>query len=212
MRKILIIILIITLELVLLTNKLSPAFIEKINLKLKPNELAVSFLFKNNKTLLLNTKNKKMLIIIDLKDEQDLIKELDHFNSLKIDYLLGFQLYDIESDNKIIIKDNLQIEDILIKEHNHNLQITYLNHNFCFYFNDYKKDFTNCHYVYLANPNDDTEFLVEPELILYDKLNEEFTEEMYDKWIDTFYLDAAYYNVIKLNSQSYNIINIPLKN
>ena len=33
---------------------------------------------------------------------------------------------------------------------------------------------------------------------------------MYDKWIDTFYLDPTYYNVIRLNIESYNIVNIPI--
>lgn len=211
MKKIFFIILVITLELVLLTNKTQHVFIEKIDLKLKTNELAITFLFsKDNKTLLLNTKENKILIVLNLNNKTKILTDLENFNSSNLTYLLGFKYYDITSDNKMIIKKSQQIENIIISEDNHNLKINYLDHNFCFYFNDYKQNFNNCHYVYIEKPNDDTNFLDEPELILYYNLNEEFTEEMYDKWVDTFYLDPAYYNVIKFNIESYNIVNIPI--
>lgn len=213
MKKILFILLIVVLELVILTKKVDDVFIEKINLKLKPNELAITFLlFKDNKALLLNTPNQNLLIAIDIKNNQQLINDLEHFNSGKLDYLLGFKDYDIVSDNKIIIKNNLKIDNFTINENNYNLKLNYLDHNFCFYFNNYDNYFNDCHYVYLNKVNDEVEFSVEPELILYNELNEKFSEKMYDKWIDTFYLDGESYNVVKLNQESYNIINIPIKN
>ena len=199
MKKLLIVI-IVAIELCILDHKIEPAFIEKVNLKMKTNELAISFLFDDNKTILLSTTDINILIIIESSDSKKLNSVLKKFNASKIDYI---------NDINKSTYDDYVIGNITIKKQDNNIQINYLNNDFCICQNDFV--FSKCDYIYLVNPSENTTFINDPKLVLYDKLNDDFIEKMYDKWVDTYYLDTNNYNIVKINSENYNIINIPTK-
>ncbi len=194
MKKIFIILLVITIELCFLTNYYQPVFIEKIDLKLKDDELAIIFL---KQAILIKNNKNNILLNINFKDINKIKKNLDDFNIKQIDNLINID--ELES---------ITINDINILNENNNVKINYLYNSFCIY----RTENIDCNYIYLLNPNKNISFNKEPTLILYEKLDEEFLEIMYDKWIDTYYLEENYYNILKINKENYNIINIPNKN
>lgn len=211
MRKMILIMLIVIVECCYLSNRIVPVFIEKIDLKLKQNEIAiVNLYFNKNKGMLIKTNDTNILLLLDLNDKNKLLSNLDDFN-IKVDYLLSYYNYDIPCHYKKILNNKLEIKEIGIYSNNDNIIINYQNHNFCILNDSYIDNFNKCHYIYWDNPSDEIETNYEPELILYQKLNEEFLEKTYDKWIDTYYVDPTYYTILKLNSSSYNVINIPIK-
>lgn len=211
MRKMILIMLVIIVECCYLSKKSIPVFIEKIDLKLKENEIAIiNLYFNKNKGMVIKTVDTDVLLLIDLKDKNKLLANLDDFG-IEVDYLLSFDDCDIPSDDKQILNDSLEINGIKFYKNNNNITINYQNHNFCILDDNYIDDSNNCHYIYWDNPSGEIETNYEPELILYQKLNEDFLEKTYDKWIDTYYVDPAYYTILKLNSISYNLINVPIK-
>lgn len=211
MRKMILIMLVIIVECCYLSKKSIPVFIEKIDLKLKENEIAIiNLYFNKNKGMVIKTVDTDVLLLIDLKDKNKLLANLDDFG-IEVDYLLSFDDCDIPSDDKQILNDTLEINGIKFYKNNNNITINYQNHNFCILDDNYIDDINNCHYIYWDNPSGKIETNYEPELILYQKLNEDFLEKTYDKWIDTYYVDPAYYTILKLNSISYNLINVPIK-
>ena len=201
MKRLIIIILVVTIECCFLVNKDINVFIEKADLKLHEREMGIVFFYHGeNKVILLKTIEKNILLVINLSDSNWLKKVLDNFNSAKIDYTI-----DINN-----MSNNVSVGDIVFVYKESNLKISYQNHNFCYYQNNAIDVFNDCNYVYLTNPSASITFNKEPELILYSKLNDEFLEKMYDRWIDTYCLDKKYYTIVKLNDQSFNLINIPI--
>ena len=201
MKRILIILFII-IECCYLNN--ISAFIKKVEFNLKPNELIVVFL--NNNVLFLKTLEADYLINLDVGNESEIKNKINYFSN-RIDYLVGYKKINIKYQQFYSLNKKIEIDNINLLSNNNNLQLKYNNQTLCFLYNN-NYNFNRCDYIYINDYQ--IKIKTTPKLLLYSFLNDEFLEEMYDKWMDSYYIDKHSYTALKIGN-SYDILNIPQK-
>ncbi len=217
MKKLIFIFVILLLYLFIIKQKLETAFIEKINLNLLDDEIAVIFLSSDDyKTILLKDNAEELLLILDLKNDKILKKSLNKFLDNKLDYLFYIKpLSNLNIDSSIrdVLSNRVDFINFYITKNSNIITISNDNYNFCIYDIGENNDVTNCDFVYFSDMNNQINISENLKAIFYEKkVANNFKENTYIKWIDNYELNADAYNILKISKNNYDIITIPIEN
>ena len=217
MKKLIFIFVILLLYLFIIKQKLATAFIEKINLNLLDDEIAVIFLSSDDyKTILLKDNAEELLLILDLKNDKILKKSLNKFLDNKLDYLFYIKpLSNLNIDSSIrdVLSNRVDFINFYITKNSNIITISNDNYNFCIYDIGENNDVTNCDFVYFSDMNNQVNISENLKAIFYEKkVANNFKENTYIKWIDNYELNVDTYNILKLSKNNYDIITIPIEN
>lgn len=217
MKKLIFIFVILLLYLFIIKQKLTTAFIEKINLNLLDDEMAVIFLSSDDyKTILLKDNAEELLLILDLKNDKILKKSLNKFLDNKLDYLFYIKpLSNLNIDSSIrdVLSDRVDFINFYITKNSNIITISNDNYNLCIYDIGENNDVTNCDFVYFSDMNNQINISENLKAIFYEKnVANNFKENTYIKWIDNYELNVEVYNILKLSKNNYDIITIPIEN
>ena len=217
MKKIIFIFVMLLLYFFVIKQKLATAFIEKINLNLLDDEIAVIFLSSDDyKTILLKDNVEELLLVLDLKNDKILKKSLNKFLDNKLDYLFYIKpLSNLNIDSSIrdVLSNRVDFINFYITKNSNIITISNDNYNFCIYDIGENNDVTNCDFVYFSDMNNQVNISENLKAIFYEKkVANNFKENTYIKWIDNYELNVDTYNILKLSKNNYDIITIPIEN
>lgn len=227
MKKIIILLFIICY--VLIANMAKPvAFIKKIDLNLKPKDLAITFL-KDDKSraLLIQNLERVILLEIDLLNNELFLEEsLKLYGVSKIDYYFQNKSADFNNINfkniyniknykrkKFNITDMLSInivdENLIIITYN-KIKLIIINNFERLNMLGYTPEF-----VYLT----ESDFKEYPKQEIYSNIiyffydnvskNDNLLEFLYSKWVESYEIKDKVYPTIKLSEKGFGIITIP---
>lgn len=201
LKRIILLIILIILYCFIIHEKTRETFLEKIDLSLESNEIGV--VIYNDKLLLTNSE-ETTLILMD--DDEKVDKFLSTFGTYRINNLITYNESNLKLnyDNKYSI-NNLDLKNM--KGDKNNVKIILHNYVFCIYESG---DTNDCTFIYLKNEDNDIEINNQNKAIFFKK-SEQLSEKLYTKWIDSYALDDASYTIIKISTDNYNIINVPIQ-
>lgn len=218
MKKIFLIIGLLIIYIFIIHHKLATAFIEKIDLNLLDDELAIIFLSSDNyKSVLLKDNSMNSLLIFDIDNSKNLNKNLNKFIDTKLDYLFVTEDFQIDFDIDYSIKDSLNnntnINDYIINTNDNIIIISNNNYNLCIYDIGSNDNIDGCNFIYFLNMNYQINLNENLKAIFYEKyIENKFKENTYIKWIDNYDMTDDVYHILKLSPTSYDIITIPNQN
>lgn len=217
MKRIIFILMLLLLYFFIIRQKLSTVFIEKINLNLLDDELAIIFLSSDEyKTVLIKDNISSSLLVLDLKNDKRLNQDLNKFIDKKLDYLFlnkEFSNINIDSSIRDFLNSRIDLINFYISKSSNIIKINNSNYNFCIYNIGNNNDITDCDFVYFIDMNSEINTSENLKAIFYEKqITNKFKENTYIKWIDNYELNSDTYNVLKLNKDNYDIITIPNEN
>jgi hypothetical protein len=219
LKKILIVILFFFVILILSAKAITkPVVGKKININIDKEEIGLTFLYSNSsKSLLIS--NKRVNILLMLDNANKLIDIYKYFNIKKINYVLSSKKINIniKFDNQIILKDNIEIQNILFKPNNYGTDIYYDNHIVNIIDGDKVK---NNHvvidgkfvYIYHINKKIYIKLNDNIEVLFYnqdDMFSNKFLEHIYGMWLDTYTIQQGEYTTLKLGINNFRMITIP---
>lgn len=216
MRKILLIFFLIIIYVIIITKKIDQAFVEKIDLNLKQNEMGITFIsLDDSKSLLINKGSTKILMVLKYLNNHKINDVLKMFNVKKLDYILMNGNYNISvktNRKEIIPNKKMEISDMEIINDHDVIKIDYLNHRFCIFEKSNPVRLNgDCQYIYFLNINKNVSINDETNMIFYNEgTNPIFLEPVYDKWIDIYVIKKDYYVTLKLDEDNYDTITVPL--
>lgn len=196
MKKIILIITLLILNVFLLYKTDHTVSVEKVDLELKYNELGITFLgLDDSNSLVLSLNNINILYIIDYNYFTNLKKELDNLN-FKIDFVVMNDNYDIPINvPKKIVDSRLNINNIIFNNGKY-ISINYNNNTLCI-------NNTNCDYVYYTK----NKVKVNDNKVLFFNQNLNVSDSIYKEWVDVYKINKSVYTVLKIKDQ-YEIIEI----
>lgn len=217
MKKIISILILLLLYFIIINQKLSTAFIEKIDLNLFDDELAVIFLSSDSyKTVLLKDKSSTTLLVLDLKNDKDLRKNLNKFVDNKLDYLFLKEKnmnLNVDYSIKDVLNDKVNMEKFFINRNDNIIYINNNTYNLCLYNIGKNNNVENCDFIYFLDMDIQVNMKENMKAVFYEKkIANKFKENSYIKWIDNYELSNDVYNILKLSNDSYDIITIPSEN
>lgn len=202
----------------MINKKLETAFIEKIDLNLLDDEVAVIFLSSDNyKTVLLRDNDATSLLVLDFKNSKNLIKNLNKFIDKKLDNLFLIEQnkinLDIDYDIKDTLKESVNMGKYQIKKQDNIIEIKNNKYNLCLYNTGTNNDINNCDFIYFINMDFQLNMSENLRAVFYEKnIASKFKENTYIKWIDNYELSSDTYNILKLSKNSYDVITLPNEN
>jgi hypothetical protein len=216
MKKVLFIFFLVIIYIVIITEKLEPSFVEKIDLNLKENEVGITFIsLTDSKSLLINRGNRKILVILEYLNSHKINNALKLFGAESLDYIVMNNNYsvDITAKNNIIIGNKeIELYDIDFSIKNDVLKIEYQDHDLCIYQKENPRKLTeNCHYIYFLKVDKNLNINDSVNMIFYDEdTNPDYLESIFDKWIDIYMIKKNYYVTLKLDEDTYDTITLPI--
>ncbi len=206
-KKIILLISLILLNGLLLTYKIKGVFLSKIDLNLAPDEIGI-IISDASDFLLVKRNDENTLIAYNDVDKNNLNNFYNLFDIKKLHHLILSNNQDITSDNKYNLqKTNLSYLKTSVKQNI--ISINFYNYKFCIYQEGTNKDLNNCTFIYFDTINDDVYINDTNKVVFYSqKISDEFKEELYTKWIDSYTIDDNSYTILKIKKDNYNIINI----
>lgn len=202
----------------MINKKLETAFIEKIDLNLLDDEVAIIFLSSDNyKTILLHDNDTTSLLVLDFKDSKNLVKNLNKFIDKKLNNLFLVDQskinLDMDYDIKDILKDSVNMGKYQIKKQDNIIEIKNSKYNLCLYNTGVNNDIDSCDFIYFINMDFQLNMSDNLKAVFYEKnIASKFKENTYIKWIDNYELSSDTYNILKLSKDSYDVITLPNEN
>lgn len=217
MKKIIFILFLLLLYFFLINQKLTTVFIEKIDLNLKNDELAVIFLSSDSyKTILLKDKDETSLLVLDINNSKKLEKNINKFIDERLDYLFLNNKeisLDINYSVKDILNNETNMDNFTIRKKFNIIEINNYKYNLCIYNVGSNNDISNCDFIYFINMDYQISMSENLKAVFYEKkVASKFKENTYIKWIDNYELSSDTYNILKLSKDSYDVITIPNEN
>ncbi len=218
MKKVIFILILLFIYFIMINKKLETAFIEKIDLNLLDDEVAVIFLSSDNyKTVLLRDNDATSLLVLDFKNSKNLIKNLNKFIDKKLDNLFLIEQnkinLDIDYDIKDTLKESVNMGKYQIKKQDNIIEIKNNKYNLCLYNTGTNNDINNCDFIYFINMDFQLNMSENLRAVFYEKnIASKFKENTYIKWIDNYELSSDTYNILKLSKNSYDVITLPNEN
>jgi len=218
MKKILLIFFLIIVYIIVIKYKVENAFVEKIDLNLKENEMGITFItLEDSKSLLINKDDVKLLVVLEYLNSNKINNVLKMFGVEKLDYIIMNDEYNIDilaNKNKVINNKQLKIKDISFFNHDNELKINYLDHNFCVYEKISEKSFyDDCKYIYFLTVDKDIKVNDSVNMVFYNEdTNPTYLENLYNQWIDIYMVKKDYFVTLKLDEDNYDTITLPLNN
>ncbi len=218
MKRVIFILVILFFYLIIINKKIETAFIEKIDLNLLDDELAVVFLSSNNyKTILLHDDDMNSLLVLDVNDSKMLVRNLNKFMDRKLDNLFILDKHqknlDIDYSVKDVLNDSINMGKYQISKIDNIIEISNNKYNLCVYNTGLNNDITKCDFIYFINMDIQLNMNESLRAVFYEKnIANKFKENTYIKWIDNYELSNDTYNILKLSNDSYDVITLPNKN
>ncbi len=216
MKRLLLICIMFILYFIIINYKIANAFIEKIDLRLADDELAIIFLNSDHyQSILLKDNDMTNLLALNIKSSKDLKKNVDKFLETKLDYifLANNSKLDLDCGEKDILHNNFTMNNYTIRQLDNIIELTTNNYNLCIYDVGDNDNILDCDFVYFMNMDYQLEITEKLKAIFYEKnISNQFKENTYIKWIDNYELGSEAYNILKLSNSSYDIITIPIQN
>ncbi len=218
MKRVIFILVILFFYLIIINKKIETAFIEKIDLNLLDDELAVVFLSSNNyKTILLHDNDMNSLLVLDVNDSKMLVRNLNKFMDRKLDNLFildkSQKNLDIDYSVKDVLNDSINMGKYQISKSDNIIEISNDKYNLCVYNTGLNNDITKCDFIYFINMDIQLNMNESLRAVFYEKnIANKFKENTYIKWIDNYELSNDTYNILKLSNDSYDVITLPNKN
>lgn len=218
MKKIIIITLLLIIYIFIIQSKLSTVFIEKIDLNLTDDELAIIFLSSDDYQAVLLKKNENAsLIILNVNDTEHLVYDLNKFVDEKLNYLFINDTLEIKNEfnylSKRNLSNNIDTDFFSIHKFDNIIKIDNNKYNFCIYDIGNNDDIKSCDFIYFLNMDVQIDLQENIKAIFYESNIESiFKEKSYIKWIDNYELSSDAYNILKISNDSYDILTIPNEN
>lgn len=218
MKRVIFILVLLLLYFIIINKKLETAFIEKIDLNLLDDELAIIFLSSDNyKTVLLRDNDTASLLVLDFNDSKHLLKNLNKFIDKKLDNLFLIEpnkiSLDLDYEIKDILKDSVNMGKYQINKYDNIIEINNNKYNLCLYNTGNNNNINNCDFIYFINMDFQLNMSENLRAIFYEKnIASKFKENTYIKWIDNYELSNDTYNILKLSKDSYDVITLPNQN
>lgn len=183
-------------------EKIESAFIEKIDVNLKKEEIGVLFIpVYNSRFLLIKTREKS--ILLPIVGEENPKKVLERFGEETPTYSY---VKSIKAKENITNENLLKIENITITKQKQNYIISNSYTNFCLFYEDAIP--ATCDYIYFIKEPKEVEDNIK--LAFYNEdMNSAFEKELYDHWIDTYKIKKEECTLFTLHEDSYNVIKLP---
>lgn len=203
MKKIVIILFLILFSTTVYHYKAESAFIEKIDLDLDNNEVGLVFIpTGDSRYLYLKNKESSVLLPIYLGKEGSPEKILKMLGENNLEYSYDKQ---VKAIHQVCLEEPLDLEEIVIVKEKENIRIQIKEQTFCIYNGG---TLTDCDYVYFMKPA-----LLEKseiKLAFYGAdIEENFENELYDKWIDLYKIGKEEFTIVKFHEDNYNVIRLP---
>lgn len=219
MKKITLIIVLLIISLIIINQKIVTSFIEKIDLNLQEDEIAVVFLSSDNyKSILVKDNDFNYLIVLEFnKSINELKNNLNKFVNSSINYLFIddslVTKMKINYEAKHNLDEKLNINNLMIEKNDNIIILSNPKLNLCIYDVGKNNNLDNCDFVYFLNIEYKININEKLKAIFYEKdvLNK-FKEETYIKWIDNYEITSDSYNILRISNDSYDIITIPIEN
>lgn len=217
MKRVIFIFVILFFYFIIINKKIETTFIEKIDLNLLDDEVAIIFLSSDGyKSILLKSNNDTSLLALDINNSKKLNKNINKFVDQKIDYLfLNNKEFNIDIDYSVkdILNNEINMENFVIRKQSNIIEVSNHKYNLCIYDVGNNNDVSNCDFLYFINMDYQISMSEALKAVFYEKkVANKFKENTYIKWIDNYELSSDTYNILKLSSDSYDIITIPNEN
>lgn len=217
MKRVIFIFVILFFYFIIINKKIETTFIEKIDLNLLDDEVAIIFLSSDSyKTVLLKSNNDTSLLALDINNSKKLNKNINKFVDQKIDYLFLNNKeinVDIDYSVKDILNNEINMENFIIRKQSNIIEINNHKYNLCIYDVGNNNNVSNCDFLYFINMDYQISMSENLKAVFYEKkVANKFKENTYIKWIDNYELSSDTYNILKLSSDSYDVITIPNEN
>lgn len=218
MKRVIFIFVILFFYFIIINKKIETTFIEKIDLNLLEDEVAVVFLSSNNyKTILLHDNDMDSLIVLDVNDSKRLVKNLNKFMDKKLDNLFILdndkKNIDIDYNVKDILNNSINMGKYKINKNDNIIEISNNKYNLCIYDTGLNNDISKCDFIYFINMDIQLNMKESLRAVFYEKnIASKFKENTYIKWIDNYELSSDTYNILKLSNDSYDVITLPNEN
>lgn len=217
MKRVIFIFVILFFYFIIINKKIETTFIEKIDLNLLDDEVAIIFLSSDSyKSILLKSNNDTSLLALDINNSKKLNKNINKFVDRKIDYLfLNNKEINIDIDYSVkdILNNEINMENFIIRKQSNIIEINNHKYSLCIYDVGNNNDVSNCDFLYFINMDYQISMSEALKAVFYEKkVANKFKENTYIKWIDNYELSSDTYNILKLSSDSYDIITIPNEN
>ena len=196
MKKIILIITLLILNIYLLMIRDEKVVLEKIDLNLEYNELGIVFLgLENSHSLVLSVNDLNILYIIDLKNFNSLKREINKLN-LSIDFVVMNENYDVNLNvPKKIVRQSLSLNGITFNNGSYK-SINYNDQSLCI-------NNTNCDYVYYTKKD----IKVNDNKVLFFNQDIKLPDNLYKEWVDIYKVSNSIYTILKI-SDTYKVIEI----
>ena len=196
MKKIILIITLLILNIYLLIMRDEKVVLEKIDLNLEYNELGIVFLgLENSHSLVLSVNDLNILYIIDLKNFNSLNREINKLN-LSIDFVVMNENYDVNLNvPKKIVRQSLSLNGITFNNGSYK-SINYNDQSLCI-------NNTNCDYVYYTKKD----IKVNDNKVLFFNQDIKLPDDLYKEWVDIYKVSNSIYTILKI-SDTYKVIEI----
>ena len=208
MKKILFLFIAIVM-LSLIDFKIKTVSLEKIDLKLGSDDIAITFLNEDdNKILLISDLNYNLIVLLEGQNLSNLSKIVNLFSIDKIDFILS---NDTKINSNVPIKsiNYFKYEDILVMKENEIIIIKLKNYNFCICDSN-NNELNNCDFVYFLKEDNYLNLSKNIDLVFVDELiNDSFVQKIYEKWIDYYKINKNEFLTLKLSDDRYNVIVFP---
>lgn len=217
MKRVIFIFVILFFYFIIINKKIETTFIEKIDLNLLDDEVAIIFLSSDGyKSILLKSNNDTSLLALDINNSKKLNKNINKFVDQKIDYLFLNNKeinVDIDYSVKDILNNEINMENFIIRKQSNIIEINNHKYNLCIYDVGNNNNVSNCDFLYFINMDYQISMSENLKAVFYEKkVANKFKENTYIKWIDNYELSSDTYNILKLSSDSYDVITIPNEN
>lgn len=199
MKKGIVLLVLILLNITVYFCKSGQAYVEKIDFNLEDGEYLVLFLPD-----MLFIGSQKEDYLIPLEDDINL-DNLQDFDIKKIDYLISSKDYDVSYKKRVDPKQLLMFKNIKIIE-DENLEIDIYNQKICVL-----NSGTECDHVFLKSDSVEIDKSLKT-LFFEEKYVDLIKPKLFKKWIDAYTIIDDCYTFLKITKDNYEVIVIPKNN
>ena len=198
MKRIILLIVLIIINCVMIYTKIESSNIKKIDLELEKEELGIVF-FKD--LLLFEINNKNIVYLLNYTNDFKIKREISALVK-NIDYIIMNKNYKTNINNKVILDDKINLENINFLYDDY-LQIIYKDYKLCVDV----KEINDCDFLFYTG-NNNIYVNENTKAIFYtNNIKRKYIDNTYNKWLDYYKVEKNMYNVIKLNN-FYEVIEI----
>lgn len=212
MKRFFLLVFLFTFCLLSFKSKIEDVFVEKIYLNLKENEIGITILSdSDNKGLLISQNDQHILFLFQYNNFISLKENLDLFDVKRIKnvYTTFDRKINVFGVSSKEFEGSLRSSFFKIEKKEDLINIQLKDHNFCIYDDGKNGDFSECDFVYMLNFSKEMDLSDDIQLLfLEENGNADLLKNLYEKWIDSYFVHNQYITV-KILDKKYDISIVP---